>query len=126
MMDDNKENKERTSHIGEVKIAGDVVATIAGLATTEVDGIAAMQGNLTNDIVKRLGARNSSKGVKVQINDNYVNVDLSVIVKYGHNIPKTIQKVQENVKSSIEMMTGFKVLEVNIRIVGVASEKVTR
>lgn len=121
-MENNKLEKSQNTQVGEVKIAEDVVATIAGLAATEIEGVASMQGNLTNELVKKLGAKNLSKGVKIEMIDNYVNVELSLVVKYGYSIPKITAKIQENVKSSIETMTGLRVLEINIRIVGVTSE----
>ena len=80
---------ETESQIGEVKIADDVVATIAGLATTEVEGVASMQGNLTNEIVGKLGVKNLSKGVKIELMRGKVHAELSVIMRYGYSIPKT-------------------------------------
>ena len=110
---------ETSGKIGEVKIADDVVATIAGLAATEVEGVAAMSGNLTNEIVGKLGMKNLSKGVKIEVIDKAVTVELSITMKYGYSIPKTSSTVQEKVKTAIENMTGLNVSEVNIRIVGV-------
>ena len=115
------EEKEFTS---EVKIAGDVIATIAGLAATEVDGIASMQGNLTNELVGRLGMKNLTKGVTIQFEEDgaSVHVALAVVMKYGYSIPKTCKAVQDRVKNAIENMAGLKVLDVNIKIVGVNTE----
>ena len=115
------EEQEFTS---EVKIAGDVIATIAGLAATEVEGIASMQGNLTNELVGRLGMKNLTKGVTIEFEEDgtSVHVALSVIMKYGYSIPKTCKAVQDRVKSAIENMAGLKVLDVNIKIVGVNTE----
>mgnify|MGYP001140710709 CR=1 FL=1 len=114
---------ETSSEIGEVKIADDVVATIAGLATTEVEGVASMQGNLTNEIVGKLGVRNLSKGVKIELMEGMVHAELSVMMKYGYSIPKTCRMIQERVKNAIENMTGLGVESVNIRIVGVDTGK---
>ena len=115
------EEKEFTS---EVKIAGDVIATIAGLAATEVDGIASMQGNLTNELVGRLGMKNLTKGVTIEFEEDgaSVHVALAVVMKYGYSIPKTCKAVQDRVKNAIENMAGLKVLDVNIKIVGVNTE----
>ena len=96
--------------MGEVRIADEVVAIIAGLAATEVDGVDSMAGNITNELVGKLGMKNLSKGVKV---------DLSLNIKYGYNIPDVSERVQDSVKSAIENMTGLTVLDVNIRIAGV-------
>lgn len=108
----------------EVKISDDVIATIAGLATTEVEGIACMQGNLTKELVGKIGIRNAGKGVKVSIKDRVAQIDLSVIMEYGYNIPSTSKKVQEKVKAAIENMVGLEVSAVNVNIIGVNAEKV--
>lgn len=116
-----EEKKEFTS---EVKIAGDVIATIAGLAATEIEGIASMQGNLTNELVGKLGMKNLTKGVTIEFDEDgsSVHVALAVIMKYGYSIPKVCKAVQDRVKSAIENMAGLKVIDVNINIVGVETE----
>ena len=96
--------------VGQVQIADEVVAVIAGLAATEVEGVAKMSGNITNEIVSKLGMKKLSKGVKVTMN---------LVLSYGVSIPKTSQEVQDKVKSAIETMTGLTVSEVNIRIAGI-------
>lgn len=105
--------------LGTVKIANDVVAMIAGLAATEVEGVSAMVGNITNELMGKVGMKKQTKGVKVDINEGNVLVDLAVTLEYGYNIPATCSKVQDKVKGAIETMTGFKVCNVNIRIVGI-------
>lgn len=104
---------------GTVKIANDVVAMIAGLAATEVDGVSAMVGNITNEFMSMVGMKKQVKGVKVEIIDQMITVDLAVTLEYGYNIPSTCSKVQEKVKSAIETMTGLEVEKINIRIVGI-------
>ena len=113
------------SQKGMVTIADEVVAIIAGLAATEVKGVASMAGNVTNELVSRLGMKNLSKGVRVAVNNNKVKVDLALNLSYGYSIPKTSQIVQDKVKGAIENMTGLEVVSVNIRIAGVdmAQEK---
>ena len=108
--------------IGEVQNADEVVAIIAGLAATEVEGVDSMAGNITNELVGKLGMRNLSKGVKVDVTEEHVSVDLSLNLKYGYNIPEVCEKVQERVKTAIENMTGLSVLDVNIKIAGVNME----
>ena len=105
--------------MGEVRIADEVVAIIAGLAATEVDGVDSMAGNITNELVGKLGMKTLSKGVKVDVTEEHVSVDLSLNIKYGYNIPDVSERVQDRVKSAIENMTGLTVLDVNIRIAGV-------
>ena len=106
-------------NMGEVQIADEVVAIIAGLAATEVEGVASMAGNITNELVGKLGMKNLSRGVKVAVSENEVTVELSLNMAYGYSIPKTSAKVHERVKSAIENMTGLSVSEVNIHIAGV-------
>ena len=105
--------------VGEVQIADEVVATIAGLAATEVKGVSATSGNVTNEIAGKLGKKNLSKGVKVVVNPDAVSVDMALTLDYGFGIPETAKLVQEKVKLAIENMTGLQVKEVNIRIAGV-------
>ena len=105
--------------IGEVQIADEVVAIIAGLAATEVEGVDSMAGNITNELVGKLGMRNLSKGVKVDVTEEHVSVDLSLNIRYGYNIPDVSEKVQERVKTAIENMTGLEVSVVNVRIASV-------
>lgn len=108
--------------VGTVQIADEVVAVIAGMAATEVDGVASMGGNITSELVGKLGMKNLSKGVKVEVLEGVVSVRLALNIKYGYNIPDTSQKVQEKVKTAIETMTGLEVADVNISIADVLLE----
>ena len=112
-------SSKEISSIGEVMIADDVIATIAGLATTEVEGVSAMQGNVTNELVGKLGMKNLTKGIRIKVDENGVSVDLSVQMRYGYSIPKTCKAIQERVKSAIENMVGLTVEVINVHIVGV-------
>ena len=111
------------SGIAEEHIAHEVFAIIPGLAATEVDGVDSMAGNITNELVGKLGMKNLSKGVKVAVTEETVSVELSLNMKYGYSIPEVGEKVQDRVKSAIENMTGLSVLEVNIKIAGVSMEE---
>lgn len=106
-------------NVGVVQIADDVVAMIASLATTEVEGVSAMAGNITNELMGKVGMKGLTKGAKVSVLDRNVVVDLAVTMEYGYNIPATCQKVQAKVKSAVENMTGLNCTDVNIRIAGV-------
>lgn len=106
-------------NLGEVKIADEVVAIIAGLAAMEVDGVASMAGNATRELISKLGMKNLSKGVKVDVLEGIVTVCLTLNLKYGFHIMDISGKVQEKVKAAIENMTGLTVADVNIRITGV-------
>ena len=109
-------------NLGEVKIASDVVAAIAALAATEVDGVHSMAGNITNELIGKFGMKNLSKGVKVLMENGTVRVDMAVVVNYGYSIPDVSGQVQEKVSQQIENMTGLVVPEVNVRVAGVNLE----
>ena len=106
-------------NVGVVRIADDVVAMIASLATTEVEGVNAMAGNITNELMSKVGVKKLTKGVRVEVLDNNVTVDLAVTMDYGYNIPATCQQVQAKVKAAVENMTGLSCTDVNIRIAGI-------
>ena len=108
--------------LGDIQIADDVIAIIAGLAATEVEGVAKMYGNITNELVSKLGMKKLSKGVKVEVTPENVKVDLSIEIQYGYNIRDVSAKIKEKVKQAIETMTGLKVSSVRVRIAGVAVE----
>ena len=124
-------SKEQTSRVyftkkkelGEVRIASDVVAAIAALAATEIDGVYSMAGNITNELIGKLGMKNLSKGVKILMEGGIVRVDMMVVVNYGYSIPEVSEQVQERVGQQIENMTGLSVSEVNVRIAGVKLEE---
>lgn len=104
---------------GEVVIADEVVAVIAGLAAMEVEGVASMVGNVTKELISKIGKKSLAKGVKVDILEGIVTVALTLNLKYGYNIMDISEKVQEKVKAAIENMTGLTVADVNIRVAGV-------
>ena len=108
--------------MGQVQIANEVVTIIAGLAATEVEGVTSMGGNITNELVSRLGIKSLAKGVKTTTEEGIVNVDLVLSLDYGYSIPKTCAKVQERVKTAIENMTGLQVENINIKIANVTME----
>ncbi len=118
-MDKENKNSYNIEDVGQVQIADEVIAVIAGLAATEVDGVAKMSGNITNEIVSKLGMKKLSKGVKIEIEGQDVEVTLNLVLAYGVSIPRTSKEVQEKVKNAIENMTGMNVKEVNIRIAGI-------
>ena len=101
---------------GTVKIANEVVAIIAGLAATEIDGVAGMSGGMTADFTEMLGMKNLSKGVKVEVGEKEAAIDLFMIVEYGSKISEVAREVQRNVKDTVETMTGLNVIEVNVNV----------
>ena len=108
---------------GKVTFADEVVAIIAGLAATEVRGVSAMSGSVAGGIVERLGRKNLSKGVKVEVGEKETAIDLYIIFEYGVRIPEVAWNIQESVKKAVESMTGLTVVEVNVHIQGVSFEK---
>lgn len=116
MAEDRKGYKIREDQLGEIQIADEVVAIVAGLAATEVEGVSSMVGNITNELVSRLGMKNLSKGVHIAMDEGKVTVTLALNITYGYSIPEVSEKVQERVKMAIENMTGLEVAGVNVRI----------
>ncbi len=117
------EGRSLPSELGTVIIADEVVSIIAGLAATEVEGVASMSGGLTGGISEVLGRKSFSKGVKVEVGTEEAKVDIFIAVKYGERIPDVAWDIQESVKKAIETMTGLNVSSVNIHVQGVQFPK---
>lgn len=117
----NYDNLNMGNSLGSVKIADEVIEVIAGMAASEVDGVAEMSGGFVGDIANMLGrAKNMSKGIKVEVGESEATVDLFLAVEYGASIQDVARKVQEAVKKAIEGMTGLTVSEINVHIQGIA------
>lgn len=112
-----------TLEYGNVNISDDVIGIISSIAAAEIEGISGLSGTLTEDIVEIFGKKNFSKGVKVEIIEDKVVVDLNIIVDYGVKIPDVSWQVQENVKTAIESMTGLSVSAVNVHVSGINIKK---
>ena len=108
---------------GNIKISDDVIASIAGAAATEIDGIAGMSAGITGEIYQFIGKKNPAKGVKIATDDNSVTVDVYVIVDYGVKINEVAGEVQQKVKKSIEEMTGLQIVSVNVHVQGIKIAK---
>lgn len=109
------------SDLGEVQISDDVLAVISAMAAMEVDGVVAMAGNITAEIVSRLGMKKLSKGVRIDVADNNVMIDLSIVLRMNENVLAISKKVQDKVKTTVENMTGMEVANVNVNISSVAT-----
>lgn len=119
-MADHKEYWSTESDQGSIRISEDVVASIAALATSETAGVSGLYSTLTSDIVSFLSKKNLSKGVRIEIGDEgTVKIEIGFLALFGHNICEVAKQVQENVRSSVESMTGLKVTEVNVHVGGV-------
>ena len=115
---ENAENTEDTEN--GIEISNDVIAVIAGVAVSEVQGVASMSGGFAGGITEVLsGKKNMAKGIKVEKTDNKAKIDVNIIVEYGSRIPDVAFEIQNRVKKAVESMTGFKVEEVNVHVQGV-------
>ena len=110
---------------GTVSFATEVVATIAGLAATEVEGVASMSSQSSGfaDMFSRKNSRNFTKGVRIDLDDNKVTVDITIVVEYGSPVPDVARSIQENVKKAIETMSGLDVHAVDVHVAGVSFER---
>ena len=132
MESENKEVKEEvvengeialSSDSNEIKIADDVVAVIAGVAVSEVPGVAEMAGGFAGGITEVLsGKKNLAKGIKVEVGEKDTKIDVNIIVEYGVRIPDVAFEIQNRVKKAVETMTGLNVVEVNVHVQGVNTE----
>lgn len=119
-----EENIKEEIDMGIVKISDEVVGVIAGLATTEIKGVVGMSANLVGGITQILtGKKNLSKGVRVNVGENSATIDLHIVVEYGIRIPEVAVQVQDNVKKTVESMTGLVVSAVNIHVQNVVIPK---
>ena len=123
MTDMNQDTYAQSSDVGEVQIANEVVAGIAGISASEIEGVESMAGGFTKELADKLGVKSPSKGVKVVVENDTVTVDLAINMKYGYSIPKTCAQVQEKVAQAINAMTGLNDGMVNVRIAGVSLEQ---
>lgn len=109
--------------LGKVEIAPEVIEVIASLATSEVEGISGMRGNFASDVVEKFGIKNHGKGVRVNIEDDNIVLDVFVSIKYGESIPEVAENVQDNIRTTLLTMTGLEAKEVNVHILGVSFGK---
>jgi uncharacterized alkaline shock family protein YloU len=116
------EMNEGHTSLGKVEIAPEVIEVIAGIASSEVEGVASMRGNFASGVVERLGKKNHGKGVKVELTDEGISVDVYVVMIFGVSIPTVAKNIQDNVRQALVTMTALEVDEVNIHVVGVQFE----
>ncbi|WP_026584292.1 Asp23/Gls24 family envelope stress response protein [Bacillus sp. J33] len=110
------------SGLGKVEIAPEVIEVIAGIAASEVEGVAQMRGNFATGVVERLGKKNHGKGVKVELTEEGIKVDVYCLMKFGISIPSVAQKIQDNIRQALLNMTALDAQEVNIHVVGIMFE----
>ena len=122
-MGEGKEYVSRSDELGNIHISEEVLAVIAAAAVFEVEGIGGLAANLGTDLAELLGKKNLSRGIRIQVEDDHVMVDLGILVKYGFTIPDVARAVQEAVAGSIEATSGLTVAAVNVTVGGVVFEK---
>lgn len=108
--------------LGTVEIAPEVIEIITGIAASEIDGLSSMRGNFASGVVERLGKKSHSKGVKVELTESGILVDLYVVLNFGVSIPEVAQKLQTNIRQTIKNMTALEIDEINVHVVGVQME----
>lgn len=117
-----KEAHIQNTDIGNIHISEEVIAVIAGIAATEGPEVYSLVGNITNEIVSKMGIKSLSKGIKVEMAEDTVTISVTVNLVYGYNIPKTCQAIQERIIQSVESMTGMSVAEVNVNVNDITTE----
>lgn len=125
-MSENKNHKEyvsRSDELGNIHISEEVLAAIAAAAALEVEGVASLSANLGSDLAELLGKKNLTKGISIQLEEEKVTVELSILMAYGNTIPEVGKAVQDGVKNAVESMTGLEVAGVNVNISGIVFEK---
>lgn len=115
-------NVSNNPNLGKVEIAPEVIEVITGIAASEVEEVSSMRGNFATGVAERLGKKSHSKGVKVDIGDNGITIDLYVVLNYGVKIPDIAQKLQSNIRQSLKSMTALEIEEINIHVVGIQME----
>jgi uncharacterized alkaline shock family protein YloU len=118
-MAENMLDMGQETNLGKVEIAPEVIEVIAGIAATEIEGVAAMRGNFAAGVVERLGKKNHGKGVKVELTNEGIVVDVYVLMYFGISIPSVAQRIQDNIRQALLTMTGLDLKEVNVHVVGV-------
>lgn len=122
-MSEGREYFTQVEELGNIQISEEVIASIAAVAAVEVEGVASLAANLGSDIAELLGKKNLSKGVRLQMNEDAIVVDLSILVQYGSSIQDVAKMVQDAVMSGVADMTGLKVSYVNVHVAGIAFPK---
>jgi uncharacterized alkaline shock family protein YloU len=117
------EMNQEDSSLGKVEIAPEVIEVIAGIAASEIEGVAQMRGNFATGVVERFGKKNHGKGVKVDLNDDGIVIDVYCVMEFGVSIPTVAQKVQDNIRQALLNMTALEINEINIHVVGVQFEQ---
>ncbi|MDQ0350983.1 putative alkaline shock family protein YloU [Alkalibacillus filiformis] len=123
-MDENQLlNVSEDNSLGRVEIAPEVIEVIAGIAVNEVNGVANMRGNIASNVTERLGKKKHGKGVKVELTEEGIEIDVYTVLDYGVSIPKVCEKIQDNIRTTLKNMTALEIIEINVHVVGVQIEE---
>ena len=106
-------------NLGNIEVAPEVLEIIAGIAATDIEGVASMQGNFASGVAERLGKKIHGKGIKTDLTEEGLMIDVYCVINYGVSIPQTALKIQEQVRQTLENMTSLQTQEVNVHITGV-------
>lgn len=117
------EMEEIPTDLGKVEISPEVIEVIANIASSEVDGVASLRGNFAVGVAEKLGRKSHSKGVKVELAEEGILIDIFVNMKYGSSIPDVAKKIQENVRHALWTMTALEPAQVNVHVVGITFEQ---
>ncbi|MGM7701923.1 Asp23/Gls24 family envelope stress response protein [Pseudalkalibacillus sp. Hm43] len=116
------EMEEKDSDLGKVEISPEVIEVISSIAATEVEGVSSMRGNFASGVVERFGKKSLGKGVKVELTEDGINIDVFVTMNFGVSIPDTAEKIQENIRHTLNTMTALEPNRVDVHVVGVQFE----
>jgi uncharacterized alkaline shock family protein YloU len=116
-------NVSEDSSLGKVEIAPEVIEVIAGIAANEIPGVAQMRGNFASNVTERFGKKNHGKGVKVELSQTGIKIDVFSVFNYGVSIPDIAQKIQDNIRQALKNMTALEIDEINVHVVGVQIEQ---
>ncbi|HHT86544.1 MAG TPA: Asp23/Gls24 family envelope stress response protein [Clostridiales bacterium] len=111
---------------GSIIFSPDVVATIAGVAATSVEGVAGMSGGIVDGIVDILGMKNFKKGVKVELGTEETIINANIVIKYGYKLNEVCLEVQKKIKNAVETMTGLRVVSVDVSVLGISFDDDTK
>jgi len=118
-MSENRDYISRADELGNIHIAEEVLAAVAASAAAEVAGVSGLSANFGSDIAELLGKKNQGKGVRIQVEEEKISVEVAILMAYGHTIPEVGKAVQENVKTTMESVTGLDIAAVNVSVAGV-------
>ncbi|SFE31105.1 Asp23/Gls24 family envelope stress response protein [Alteribacillus iranensis] len=114
--------EEEKNELGKIEISPEVIEVIAGLAATEVEGVYALRGNFATDVVERLGKKNHGKGVKVEMGEDGVKIEISVTLNYGVSVPEVARSIQTGIQQALQNMTSISIEAINVHVLGIQFE----